>query len=146
MDKYKETLREMLKFFVIGFTTCSIVWIIRAKVLNIELIPTIHFTYILVLSVIGAILERIFLSPKILKQLSYRKRGFLFLFFICVIIFTTAIKAHFFQPSVKEILIRFIIAYSLSCATLVLIDKFLTKEGEKYTEILNEYKKKNKLT
>lgn len=141
MDKYKETLKEMLKFFVIGFTTCTIVWIIRAKILNIELIPTMHFIYILGISVIGAILERIFLSPKILKNLSYRKRGFLFLFFICVIIFTIAIKAHFFQPSVKEILIRFIIAYSLSCATLVLIDKFLTKEGEKYTEILNEYKK-----
>ena len=141
MDKYKETLKEMLKFFVIGFTTCTIVWIIKAKVLNIELIPTIHFIYILGLSVIGAILERIFLSPKILKNLSYRKRGFLFLFFICVIIFTIAIKDHFFQPSVKEILIRFIVAYSLSCATLVLIDRFLTKEGEKYTEILNEYKK-----
>lgn len=141
MDKYKETLNEMLKFFVIGFTTCSIVWIIKAMVLNIELIPTMHFVYILGLSVIGAILERIFLSPKILKQLSYRKRGFLFLFLIGVIIFTIAIKAHFFQPSVKEVLIRFIIAYVLSCATLVLVDKFLTKEGEKYTEILNEYKK-----
>ena len=66
------------------------------------------------------------------------------MFFICVIILIFALKAHFFQPSLQGIAIRFIIAYTLGCTISIIIDKFLTKEGEKYTEILNEYKMKNK--
>ena len=68
---------------------------------------------------------------------------FILIFFICVIICIFAIKAQFFQPSVQEIAIRFLIAYTLGCTIFMIIDKFLTKEGEKYTEMLNEYKKKH---
>ncbi len=143
MDKFKNTINEILKFFVISFTTCTIFWVIRAEIFNNELIPTIHFIYILGLSVIGAILERIFLSFKVLGQLSFKKRGFLFLFFICIIIFTFGRKIQLFPFSTKELIIRFIISYILGCSIMVLVDKYLTREGEKYTEMLNEYKKQN---
>ncbi len=144
MDKFKNTIYEMSKFFVISFTTCTIIWVIKSKIFNIELIPTIHFIYILGLSVIGSILERIFLSPKVLRQLSFRKRGFLFLFLINIIIFTFTRKIHLIQVSTIEFIIRFIISYILGYSILVLVDKYLIKEGEKYTVMLNEYKKKNK--
>lgn len=132
-------------FFIynISFSTTTLFWVIRAKLFNIELIATMDFIYILRLCVISVLLERIFLSPKILKKLSYTKRNFILIFFICVIICIFAIKAQFFQPSVQEIAIRFLIAYTLGCTIFMIIDKFLTKEGEKYTEILNEYKKKH---
>lgn len=144
MDKFKNTINEFLKFLVISFATTSLFWVIRAKLFNIELIPVMDFIYIFGLCVISALLERIFLSPKILKKLSYTKRNFILMFFICVIILIFALKAHFFQPSLQGIAIRFIIAYTLGCTISIIIDKFLTKEGEKYTEILNEYKMKNK--
>ena len=144
MDKLKYETNEILKFLAISISTTTIFWVIRAKIFNIELISTMDFINIFVLCVISAILERIFLSPKILKQLSYTKRGFLLLFFICVVIFIFAIKEQFFQPSVQGIAIRFIIAYTLGCTIFMITDNILTKEGEKYTEMLNEYKKKLK--
>ena len=61
-----------------------------------------------------------------------------------IVIFIAPIKLQWFNASVQEYVIRFIISYPLGCIIFILTDKYYTKEGERYTEMLNEYKKRNK--
>ena len=75
------------------------------------------------------------------KTFCYTEEG---IFIMTCVVSIYVIKFKWVETTVTGILIRFFIAFSIGIITNTCIEKFLTKEGEKYTKILNEYKNRNK--
>lgn len=144
MKKLRNNLIKIIRFSMICFAGCTIAFIIRAIAQKSSTISIDNLIQLMEISIIGAFIERIFYSESILKKLSYFQRTILFLFVMTCVVSIYVIKFKWVETTVTGILIRFFIAFSIGIITNTCIEKFLTKEGEKYTKILNEYKNRNK--
>lgn len=138
------TLKEIIKEFFIAFSLCVIFLIIRtALVENANSISTNTLFIVLIFCLLLSTLERLCFSNRIIKNISYLKLVLIFAFILTVLAILVAIKLNWFNISITGIIIRFIITYIVGGTTIILIDRYLTKEGEKYTKAINEYKNKN---
>ena len=138
------TLKEIIKEFFIAFSLCVIFLIIRTTLIeNANFISINTLFIVLIFCLLLSTLERLCFSNRIIKNISYLKRVLIFAFILTVLAILVAIKLNWFNLSITGIIIRFLITYLIGETTIILIDRYLTKEGEKYTKAINEYKNKN---
>ena len=138
------TLKEIIKEFFIAFSLCVIFLIIRTTLIeNANFISINTLFIVLIFCLLLSTLERLCFSNRIIKNISYLKRVLIFAFILTVLAILVAIKLNWFNLSITGIIIRFLITYLIGGTTIILIDRYLTKEGEKYTKAINEYKNKN---
>lgn len=138
------TLKEIIKEFFIAFSICVIFLIIRTTLVeNANSISTNTLFIVLIFCLTLATIERLCFSNIIIKNISYLNRVLVFSFILTILAIIIAIQLNWFNTSIIGIIIRFIITYLIGGTSIILIDKYLTKEGEKYTKAINEYKSKN---
>ena len=138
------TIKEIIKEFFTAFSLCIIFLIVRTiMVENADSISINTLFVVLIFCLLLSTLERLCFSNRIIKNISYLKRVLIFSFILTIFAIILAIKLNWFNISITGIIIRFIITYLIGGTTIILIDRYLTKEGEKYTKAINEYKNKN---
>jgi len=138
------TIKEIIKEFFIAFSICVMFLIIRTTLVeNANSISTNTLFIVLIFCLTLATIERLCFSNRIIKNISYLKRVLIFAFILTVLAILVAIKLNWFNLSITGIIIRFLITYLIGGTTIILIDRYLTKEGETYTKAINEYKNKN---
>ncbi len=138
------TIKEIIKEFFTAFSLCIIFLIVRTTLIeNADFISINTLFIVLIFCLLLSTLERLCFSNRIIKNISYLKRVLIFAFILTVLAILVAIKLNWFNISITGIIIRFIITYIVGGTTIILIDRYLTKEGEKYTKAINEYKNKN---
>ncbi len=138
------TLKEIIKEFFIAFSICVIFLIIRTTLVEkANSISTNTLFIVLIFCLTLATIERLCFSNIIIKNISYLNRVLVFSFILTILAIIIAIQLNWFNTSIIGIIIRFIITYLIGGTSIILIDKYLTKEGEKYTKAINEYKRKN---
>jgi hypothetical protein len=137
-------LKEIIKEFFIAFSICVIFLIIRTTLIgNANSISTNTLFIVLMFCLTLATIERLCFSNIIIKNISYLNRVLVFSTILTIMAIIIAIKLNWFNISIIGIIIRFIITYLIGGTSIILIDKYLTKEGEEYTKAINEYKSKN---
>ncbi len=138
------TIKEIIKEFFTAFSLCIIFLIVRTTLIeNADFISINTLFIVLIFCLLLSTLERLCFSNRIIKNISYLKLVLIFAFILTVLAILVAIKLNWFNISITGIIIRFIITYIVGGTTIILIDRYLTKEGEKYTKAINEYKNKN---
>ena len=138
------TIKEIIKEFFTAFSLCIIFLIVRTTLIeNANFISINTLFIVLIFCLLLSTLERLCFSNRIIKNISYLKRVLIFSFILTIFAIILAIKLNWFNISITGIIIRFIITYLIGGTTIILIDRYLTKEGEKYTKAINEYKNKN---
>ena len=138
------TIKEIIKEFFTAFSLCIIFLIVRTTLIeNANFISINTLFIVLIFCLLLSTLERLCFSNRIIKNISYLKRVLIFAFILTVLAILVAIKLNWFNLSITGIIIRFLITYLIGGTTIILIDRYLTKEGEKYTKAINEYKNKN---
>ena len=138
------TLKEIIREFFIAFSLCTIFLIIRTII--VENADSISINTLVIISIFCltlAIIERLCFSTQIIKNISYLNRILIFSIIIAFMTIIISIKLNWFNISPIVIIIRFIITYLIGGISIILIDRYLTKEGEKYTKAINEYRNKN---
>ena len=138
------TIKEIIKEFFTAFSLCIIFLIVRTiMVENADSISINTLFVVLIFCLLLSTLERLCFSNRIIKNISYLKRVLIFAFILTILAILVAIKLNWFNLSITGIIIRFLITYLIGGTTIILIDRYLTKEGETYTKAINEYKNKN---
>ena len=138
------TIKEIIKEFFTAFSLCIIFLIVRTTLIeNANFISINTLFIVLIFCLLLSTLERLCFSNRIIKNISYLKRVLIFSFILTIFAIILAIKLNWFNISITGIIIRFIITYIVGGTSIILIDRYLTKEGEKYTKAINEYKNKN---
>lgn len=138
------TLKEIIREFFIAFSLCTIFLIIRTII--VENADSISINTLVIISIFCltlATIERLCFSTQIIKNISYLNRILIFSIIIAIMTIIISIKLNWFNISPIGIIIRFIITYLIGGISIILIDRYLTKEGEKYTKAINEYRNKN---
>ena len=138
------TLKEIIREFFIAFSLCTIFLIIRTII--VENANSISINTLVIISIFCltlATIERLCFSTQIIKNISYLNRILIFSIIIAIMTIIISIKLNWFNISPIGIIIRFIITYLIGGISIILIDRYLTKEGEKYTKAINEYRNKN---
>lgn len=138
------TIKEIIKEFFTAFSLCIIFLIVRTTLIeNANFISINTLFIVLIFCILLSSLERLCFSNRIVKNISYLKRVLIFAFILTVLSILVAIKLNWFNLSITGIIIRFLITYIVGGTSIILIDRCLTKEGEKYTKALNQYKNRN---
>ena len=138
------TLKEIIREFFIAFSLCTIFLIIRTIIVeNADYISINTLVIISIFCLTLATIERLCFSTQIIKNISYLNRILIFSIIIAIMTIIISIKLNWFNISPIGIIIRFIITYLIGGISIILIDRYLTKEGEKYTKAINEYRNKN---
>ena len=138
------TLKEIIREFFIAFSLCTIFLIIRTIIVeNADYISINTLVIISIFCLTLATIERLCFSTQIIKNISYLNRILIFSIIIAIMTIIISIKLNWFNISPIGIIIRFIITYLIGGISIILIDRYLTKEGEKYTKAINDYRNKN---
>lgn len=143
MKNIKKFISKISVYTAYTFSISIIVFIVIGLIIGIEGMTIGMLMQLLILCILSSMLQIIIFSDLCLKKLSYIKRLIIFMFLFLAIITAFAVRCEWFSVKSIEAWIMFMSIFIICFAVITIIfEVSFRATGNKYTGILNEYKKK----
>lgn len=139
------TIYQIPKYTSYSFSMSMVVFIIVGIIVGLEQIPISMMIQLMIICIIASILQMIAFTDICIKKLIYTKRLAIFMFPFLTVIIAFAVKYNWFPIRNMGSWILFIgIFVTCFIVSTILFEIHFRITGDKYTGILNEYKKRKK--